>query len=319
MENQMIFVRIATIADIKHVDEIVNETESSAIARGSGIAKRSPESIAQKIKEGKGVIAVTGDGEWVGFSYFEVWENNSFVSNSGLIVAPKFRNAGVAKAIKDRIFKISRRIYPDAKIFSITSGAAIMKMNTQLGFEPVTFDQITHDEHFWEGCKSCVNYNILEGKKRCNCLCTAMLFNPHKQNFSAQSLINTSEKCEMTLDCIACPRLSLAAGAEGTNAICSALTDILWFSEYTFPIESNLPEPVKMTVTNVNMDGRPNSSSKECHFTVVIVYDHNYTEREILNTIKNHTRCKFTVIEDATNVSIIDDCVYEQQLVLNNC
>lgn len=311
----MIFVRIATIADIKHVDE----TESSAIARGSGIAKRSPESIAQKIKEGKGVIAVTGDGEWVGFSYFEVWENNSFVSNSGLIVAPKFRNAGVAKAIKDRIFKISRRIYPDAKIFSITSGAAIMKMNTQLGFEPVTFGQITHDEHFWEGCKSCVNYNILEGKKRCNCLCTAMLFNPHKQNFSAQSLINTSEKCEMTLDCIACPRLSLAAGAEGTNAICSALTDILWFSEYTFPIESNLPEPVKMTVTNVNMDGRPNSSSKECHFTVVIVYDHNYTEREILNTIKNHTRCKFTVIEDATNVSIIDDCVYEQQLVLNNC
>nr|WP_068891738.1 hypothetical protein [Pedobacter panaciterrae] len=319
MENQMIFVRIATIADIKHVDEIVKETESSAIARGSGIAKRSPESIVQKIKEGKGVIAVTGGGEWVGFSYFEVWESNSFVSNSGLIVAPKFRNAGVAKAIKDRIFKISRRIYPEAKIFSITSGAAIMKMNSQLGFEPVTFDQITHDEHFWEGCKSCVNYNILEGKKRCNCLCTAMLFDPQKENFSSYALTQAIEKCEITLDCIACPKLSLAVGAEGTNLICSALTDILWFSEYTFPIESNLPDPVKMTVTNVNMDGGQNCSSKECRFTVSIVYDHNYTEKEILNTIRNHTRCKFTVRQDVLNVSIIDDSVYEQKLVLNNC
>lgn len=123
----------------------------------------------------------------------------------------------------------------------------------------------------------------------------------------------------MTLDCIACPKLSLAAGAEGTNAICSALTDILWFSEYIYPIESDLPDPVKMTVTNVNMDGGQNCSSKECRFTVEIVYDHNYTEKEILNTIRNHTRCKFTVRQDVFNVSIIDDSVYEQQLVLNNC
>ncbi|SHG36131.1 GNAT family N-acetyltransferase [Pedobacter caeni] len=180
MENPMIFVRIATINDIKYVDEIIQETESSAIARGSGISKRSPESLAQKIRDEKAVIAVTTAGEWVGFAYFEVWENGNFISNSGLIVSPKFRKTGVARAIKDRIFRMSRRRYPNAKVFSITSGIAIMKMNTQLGFEPVTFAEITKDPSFWEGCKSCVNYDILEGKKKCNCLCTAMLFDPEK-------------------------------------------------------------------------------------------------------------------------------------------
>lgn len=180
MENPMIFVRIATINDIKYVDEIIQETESSAIARGSGISKRTPESLAQKMRDEKAVIAVTSNGDWVGFAYFETWENERFISNSGLIVAPKFRKSGVARAIKDRIFRISRRRYPDAKVFSITSGMAIMKMNTELGFEPVTFAEITHDPNFWEGCKSCVNYDVLEGKKKCNCLCTAMLFDPEK-------------------------------------------------------------------------------------------------------------------------------------------
>lgn len=178
MNNPIIFVRIATKEDEIYANEIVNETENSAIRRGSGISKRTPKSIIEKMSTGNAVIAVTSTGEWVGFSYFESWENESFISNSGLIVAPKFRNSGVAKCIKNRIFNLSRRLYPNAKIFSITSGAAIMKMNSRLGFEAVTFDQITKDEKFWAGCKSCVNFDILERKKRCNCLCTAMLFNP---------------------------------------------------------------------------------------------------------------------------------------------
>jgi len=176
----MIFVRVATLNDIRYAEEICRETEASAIARGTGIAKRSPESVAQKMRDGKAVIAVTASGEWVGFAYIQPWENGKYISNSGLIVSPPFRNSGVAKAIKEKIFKMSRRMYPEARIFSITSGAAIMKMNTQLGFEPVTFNDITHDELFWEGCKGCVNYDILEGKKKCNCLCTAMLFDPAK-------------------------------------------------------------------------------------------------------------------------------------------
>ncbi|MEJ7557980.1 MAG: hypothetical protein WKF66_06695 [Pedobacter sp.] len=130
MNNEIIFVRIATINDIKYVDEIIRETEASAVAKGTGISKRTPESVAQKMRDGKAVIALTSAGRWVGFSYFDTWENAKFVSNSGLIVAPEFRQSGVARSIKDRVFKISRRTYPTAKIFSITSGTAIMKMNS---------------------------------------------------------------------------------------------------------------------------------------------------------------------------------------------
>ncbi len=174
----MIFVRIATINDGRYIDEIIKETEASAIARGTGISKRTYESIFQKMRDGKAVIAVTSAGDWVGFAYFEVWEEGKFVSNSGLIVSPEYRKSGVARSIKDRLFKLSRRLYPMAKIFSITSGAAVMKMNSLIGFQPVTFGEITHDIKFWEGCKSCPNFNILQQKKQVNCLCTAMLFDP---------------------------------------------------------------------------------------------------------------------------------------------
>jgi hypothetical protein len=184
MNNQMIFVRIATINDIKYVDEILKETAASALARGTGISRRTPESVSQKMRDGKAVIALTSTGRWVGFAYFEVWEEGKFVSNSGLIVSPEFRNSGVARSVKDRVFKISRRMYPDAKIFSITSGTPVMKMNSLLGFMPVSFAEITQDEKFWEGCKSCPNYDILEKKKKCNCLCTAMLFDPQVSTIS---------------------------------------------------------------------------------------------------------------------------------------
>src|ERR1700733_13007530 len=180
MEEERIIVRLSEAADLIYAKEIADETEASAIARGTGIAKRSPESIGEKILAGKAVIALTDYGKWVGFQYLEVWEEGKFVSNSGLIVSPEYRHAGVATAIKRKIFQLSRDKYPNACIFSITTGLAIMKLNTALGFEPVTYSEITHDEHFWEGCKSCVNYDILNGKKKCNCLCTAMLFDPAK-------------------------------------------------------------------------------------------------------------------------------------------
>ena len=80
----MIFVRIAIINDIKYVDEIIEETEASAIARGTGISKRTPESVAQKMRDGKAVIALTSTGRWVGFSYLDIWQYGEFVSNSGV-------------------------------------------------------------------------------------------------------------------------------------------------------------------------------------------------------------------------------------------
>src|SRR5215216_78994 len=151
--------------------------ESSAKERGTGIAKRSPEYIAQKMEEGKAVVALTKDGEWVGFCYIETWEGE-YVANSGLIVAPAYRKSGVAKSIKQRIFQLSREKYPDAKLFGLTTGLAVMKINSDLGYEPVTYSELTQDEKFWEGCKSCVNYEILMSKDRKNCMCTAMLYDP---------------------------------------------------------------------------------------------------------------------------------------------
>jgi hypothetical protein len=180
MEEERIIVRLAKAADVIFAKEITDEMEASAIARGTGISKRSPELICEKILAGKAVIALTNYGNWAGFQYLEVWDDGKFVSNSGLIVSPKYRNAGVATAVKNRIFKLSRDKYPMAQVFSLTSGLSVMKLNTALGFVPVTYSEITKDEHFWEGCKSCVNYDVLTGKKKCNCLCTAMLFDAVK-------------------------------------------------------------------------------------------------------------------------------------------
>ncbi len=178
MENSNIIIKVATATDTHFAKTITDEMEASAKARGTGIAKRSPEYIEQKMIEGKSVIAVTTDGDWVGFCYIEVWEHNKFVANSGLIVSPAYRKTGVAKGIKQRIFELSREKYPDSKIFGLTTGLAVMKINSDLGYEPVTYSELTTDEQFWAGCKSCVNYDILMSKDRKNCMCTAMLFDP---------------------------------------------------------------------------------------------------------------------------------------------
>jgi hypothetical protein len=178
VDNQKIIVREAVPDDKKYSKIITDEMESSALARGTGIAKRSPEYIEEKIDEGKAVIALTEDGTWVGFCYIETWSHGEYVANSGLIVAPDFRKSGVAKSIKHKIFNLSRQKYPEAKIFGLTTGLAVMKINSDLGYEPVTYSELTQDEAFWAGCKSCVNYEILMSKDRKNCMCTAMLYDP---------------------------------------------------------------------------------------------------------------------------------------------
>lgn len=173
---------IITVANNTHLDFatiICEEYQSSAQARGTGIAKRSPEYVKQKMLEGKSVIAFEKKtGIWAGFCYIETWSHGSYVANSGLIVAPPFRKAGLAKAIKEKIFALSRQKFPESKIFGLTTGLAVMKINSDLGYEPVTYSELTQDEAFWAGCKSCVNYDILMSKERKNCMCTAMLYDP---------------------------------------------------------------------------------------------------------------------------------------------
>jgi len=174
-----VIVRVAAPADAHYSYIITSEMEASAAARGTGIAKRSPEYIEKKMHEGKSVIAVTKAGVWVGFCYIETWGHGAYVANSGLIVAPEYRQTGVAKAIKERVFALSREKYPAAKIFGLTTGLAVMKINSGLGYKPVTYSELTQDDEFWNGCRSCVNYDILMSKQRKNCLCTAMLFDPN--------------------------------------------------------------------------------------------------------------------------------------------
>ncbi|MGI8582028.1 MAG: GNAT family N-acetyltransferase [Chitinophagaceae bacterium] len=178
MEQSQIIVRVATSADTKYASIITDEMAASAQARGTGIAKRSPEYVAKKMEEGKAVIALSPENDWVGFCYVEAWGHDEFVANSGLIVAPAFRKSGIAKQIKKRVFDLSREKYPHAKIFGLTTGLAVMKINSDLGYEPVTYSELTDDEEFWAGCKSCVNYDILMSKERKNCMCTAMLYDP---------------------------------------------------------------------------------------------------------------------------------------------
>ena len=176
--EQKIIVRIANSGDSDFAETITREMEESAKARGTGIAKRSIAYIIEKMIEGKAVIALTTTNIWVGFCYMEEWSHGGFVANSGLIVSPAFRKSGVAKEIKHKIFELSREKYPNAKIFGLTTGLAVMKINSELGYEPVTYSELTQDETFWAGCKSCVNYDILTMKERKNCLCTAMLYDP---------------------------------------------------------------------------------------------------------------------------------------------
>ncbi|MCW3463625.1 GNAT family N-acetyltransferase [Chitinophaga nivalis] len=178
MEKQRIIVRVATPDDIHYSNTITDEMEASAKARGTGIAKRSPAYVELKMQEGKAVIAITDKGDWVGFCYIEAWGHDKFVANSGLIVNPAFRGHGVAKSIKKKIFELSREKYPDSKIFGLTTGLAVMKINSELGYEPVTYSELTDDDEFWKGCRSCVNFDILTSKQRKNCLCTAMLYDP---------------------------------------------------------------------------------------------------------------------------------------------
>jgi hypothetical protein len=176
--QQQFQVIVANDSHLSFAQIICDEMASSAQARGTGIAKRSPEYIQQKMREGKAVIAFNQDGIWAGFCYIETWSHGEYVANSGLIVAPAFRKGGLAKAIKKKIFELSRQTFPEAKIFGLTTGLAVMKINSDLGYEPVTYSELTQDEAFWAGCKSCVNYDILMSKERKNCLCTAMLYDP---------------------------------------------------------------------------------------------------------------------------------------------
>jgi len=179
-------IRVATAADAQYAELLCQWYVESAKTRGTGIAKREPAYVAQKMESGDAIIAFVDD-ELAGFCYIETFDDKTFVVNSGLIVNAEIRKGGVGRAIKQAVFELSRTKYPQAKIFGITTSLAVMKINTDLGYEPVTFSELTTSEDFWKGCKSCKNYGILMENERKMCLCTGMLYDtPEKQLVQVQ-------------------------------------------------------------------------------------------------------------------------------------
>lgn len=173
-----ITVRPAGPDDYSYAEQICVEMENAARIRGTGIAKRTPEYIRHKMEEGKAVIALC-EQKLAGFCYIETWEHGRYVANSGLIVVPAFRKFGLARRIKRRAFNLSRERYPDSKLFGITTSLAVLKINADLGYRPVTFSELTRDHVFWKGCQSCQNFDILTRTEQAHCLCTGMLFDPN--------------------------------------------------------------------------------------------------------------------------------------------
>ncbi|WP_047788979.1 GNAT family N-acetyltransferase [Tenacibaculum mesophilum] len=173
-------VVIADQSHSKYAEIICQTIDEAALVRGTGIAKRKPEYIITKLENGNAVIALDGD-QFAGFCYIEAWSHGKFVANSGLIVHPNYRGIGLAKQIKKVVFEHSKAKFPNAKIFSITTGLAVMKLNSELGYKPVTFSELTEDQSFWNGCQTCKNYDVLQRTQQRMCLCTGMLYDPNKK------------------------------------------------------------------------------------------------------------------------------------------
>lgn len=179
--TQNVEIRIASKEHLTYVPEIKEALYQASLQKGTGIAVRSSEYLAGKIEAGKAVIALGNKGKWAGFCYIESWGHNKFVANSGLIVSEAFRGAGLASEIKKRALELSSRLFPGARLFGLTTSLAVMKINSGLGYKPVTFSQLTDDNEFWKGCETCPYYDILVRTKRDDCLCTAMIMDPGEE------------------------------------------------------------------------------------------------------------------------------------------
>jgi GNAT superfamily N-acetyltransferase len=192
MENQQdisakdIKIVVANESHEGYAQQICDLIEESARVRGTGIAKRDPNYVKKKLTTGHAVVAFYGE-KLIGFCYVESWSHGNYVSNSGLIVDPDYRKHGLARAIKKEAFDLARNLYPSAKVFGITTSGPVMKINTELGYMPVPFSELTQDDSFWKGCSSCPNYDILQAKERKMCLCTGMLA-PSKEEEEAMKL-----------------------------------------------------------------------------------------------------------------------------------
>ena len=167
-------IRKVKNSDVKYAILLSQMYKESAQARKTGIALRSPEYIITKIEKGDAIIALEKE-KLVGFCYIETFTGGEYVSNSGLIVDPAYRGQGLAKSIKKEVLSLARDRYPKAEVFGITTSPVVMNINFGLGYKPVPFSKLTKDDQFWNGCKTCVNFDVLTRNEKELCLCTGMI------------------------------------------------------------------------------------------------------------------------------------------------
>ncbi|TDM00648.1 MAG: GNAT family N-acetyltransferase [Flavobacteriaceae bacterium] len=180
-------VRMAKAFDAKYADQLVDWYRESAKQRGTGIANRSAEYLKKKMEKEDAIIAFDENGDLAGFVYIETFDDQKFVVNSGLIIRPDIRSGGLGKKVKLAVFDLTRSKYPNSKVFSITTSLAVMRMNTELGYRPVTFSELTTSDDFWNGCKSCKNFEILTENQRKMCLCTGLVYDKLDKNLEAKN------------------------------------------------------------------------------------------------------------------------------------
>lgn len=186
-------IGFATEEHLAYCQKISDAIAQAAKDKDSGLALREPSYLAEKIREGLGVIALDygtdpdespdgaprGDASdmpaLAGFCYIQPWEHGLFVAHSGLIVLPQYRGRGLASSIKQKAFDLTAARYPQAKVFGLTTSPAVRKINLTLGYREVPYSDITADINFWKGCCSCIHYSTLCQNRFETCRCTAML------------------------------------------------------------------------------------------------------------------------------------------------
>jgi acetylornithine deacetylase len=99
-----------------------------------------------------------------------------------------------------------------------------------------------------------------------------------------------AERGLMVLDCIAHGKSGHAAREEGENAIYKAMADIGWFRTYSFPKESALFGPIKMSVTVINAGSQHNVVPATCAFTVDVRVTDAYRNEEVLSIIRENVK-----------------------------
>ena len=181
---------VATKEHLKYANNISEMIAGAAGDTYSGLAFRTPEYITEKMIEGKAIIAVINE-DVAGFCYIEQWSHGKFIANSGLIVTEKYRGLSLAHMIKKFAFKLSRKQFPNSLIFGLTTSPEVMYINSKLGYRPVVYSDLTLSVEFWDGCKSCSNFDILQRTNNSRCLCTAMCYNPMEFNIEDENKLST--------------------------------------------------------------------------------------------------------------------------------